>query len=309
MDLLTVLTSVSVMGVMIGLGIVTAYQVSVTRELKQGLMFIILNIAVPSIVLNGVFHTVISPRLLHQVFLVFVVSLLYNASSLLLAWTLAKKFFRESFYARKMAVVSAFGNTGFIGIPLCAAIFGPTGGLLAAVFDSALDLILFTFVVSILQAGEHFRFSHLKALINVPLAAVVAGLFFAAAGYQAPLFIRQLTSMLSGMAAPLAMLYIGLLMAPLLQNKKSLLYKEIWFPLSFRLLLMPVLVLFVIRYTYLDEMLKNIVIIQASMPTFTLVTVLFARYAKDEDAAVKTVVWSTLFSLVTIPFIVFLSAL
>ena len=69
---------------------------------------------------------------------------------------LAYLFGFRSLKARKMAILAGIGNTGFIGIPLCAQIFGPTGGLLAAIFDAGLDVVVFTLVIMFLQQGEKF---------------------------------------------------------------------------------------------------------------------------------------------------------
>ncbi|WP_236034908.1 AEC family transporter [Alkalihalobacterium elongatum] len=306
MDIYVVATSIMVMGIIIALGATLAFKVTITNEIKHVLILIILNIAVPSIILNGVFNTEVTTNLLHQVLIIFILSIFFHLAALLFAWVLSKILRFESTFAKKMTILAALGNTGFIGIPLCATIFGPIGGLLAAIFDAGLDIVLFSVVIYMLQSEKHFQFRQLKALINLPLLAIIIGLTSVITGLEPPQFIRQLTSMLSALAAPLAMLYIGMLLPPLFQKKGFIIYRQIWFPLGVRLLIIPTVTIFIMSVLPLDTLIKNIVVILSAMPTIMLATVLFAKYSNDEELAVITTVYSTLLSLLTIPIIAFI---
>lgn len=57
-------------------------------------------------------------------------------------------------------VMSMTGNTGYIGLPLCAAIFGATGTFFAALYNFGCDLFILT--VGICEVGR------VKALENSP---------------------------------------------------------------------------------------------------------------------------------------------
>ncbi|WP_280769536.1 AEC family transporter [Salipaludibacillus daqingensis] len=308
MDVTIVATSIAVMGIIIALGMFFAAKVPITVEVKKALILIILNIAVPSIILNGVFNTEVTDQLLNQAITIFAISIVFHLGALLLAWAIAKVCRFESVFAKKMTILAALGNTGFIGIPLCAAIFGPVGGLLAAIFDAGLDLILFTVVIYMLQSGNALSLRQvLKSFINIPLIAVIVGLSSAMIGFTPPEFTKQLTGHLAGLAAPLAMLYIGMLLYGLFKKTGFTVYKQIWFPLGVRLFMIPLITMFAISLTNLDDLIKNIVIILAAMPTFTLSAILFSRYTNDEETAVMTIAFSTILSLLTIPLISYLS--
>ncbi|RKL68227.1 auxin efflux carrier [Salipaludibacillus neizhouensis] len=308
MDITVVITSIAVMGIMIALGVFFAFKVVVTAEIKQTLILIVLNIAVPSVILNGVFNTEVSDKLLNQAIIIFGISIIFHLGALLLAWVFTKIFRFESVFAKKMTILAALGNTGFIGIPLCATIFGPVGGLLAAIFDAGLDIILFSVVIYMLQSGRGLNIrQQLKSLVNIPLLAVIIGLTSAFIGFQPPEIIKQLTALLSGLAAPLAMLYLGILVQGLFAKTRFTIYPQIWFPLGIRLIIIPILALLLISLTNLEDLIIHIVIILSAMPTFTLAAILFSRYTGDEETAVMTIAFSTIFSLLTIPLISYLS--
>ncbi|PTL39381.1 AEC family transporter [Alkalicoccus saliphilus] len=305
METAVVATAITVMGLMVALGVFLSYKVHITTETKQLLVVVVLNIAVPSVILNGVFNTDVSDQLLRQVGIIFGLSIIFHLGAIVFALLFAKIAGFRSTFAKRMTVLAALGNTGFIGIPLCATIFGPTGGLLAAIFDAGLDFVIFTVGLYLLQSGRSFRLKQLKSLINLPLAAVIIGISSAFLELEPPAVIRQLVELLSGLAAPLAMLYTGILLQQLLRRTGFRVYPQIWFPLTVRLLAIPALTLTILPFIPLEEMTRNVVIVLSGMPTFMLAAILFTRYTDDEDSAVMTISFSTILSMGTIPLVVY----
>ncbi|SES38863.1 AEC family transporter [Salipaludibacillus aurantiacus] len=311
MDVTLVATSVAVMGFMIAIGFFFAMKVPITAEVKNAFILIVLNIAVPAIILDGIFTTDVTDELFTDALLIFAISVVFHLAALLISWTAVKLLGFDSLFAKKMAVLAALGNAGFIGIPLSAVIFGPVGGLLAAVFNAGLDLVIFTVVIYMLQSGSGLPVRKVaKSLANMPLMAVIAGFIVALTGFSPPEFLSQLTGHLAGLAAPLSMVYIGILLHHLFLKSGLALYRLIWLPVSLRLIIFPVLIMLVLSFTPLNDSLRHLVIILAAMPTFTLSAIIFGRYLPDgsEDTAVITIAASTLLSLATIPFIAFLSS-
>ncbi|WP_052144832.1 AEC family transporter [Halalkalibacter okhensis] len=214
-----------------------------------------------------------------------------------------------SLKARQIAVLAGLGNTGFIGIPLCASIFGPMGGLLASIFDAGMSFTAFTVAVLLLQEKVKFSFANLKPLINPPVMAITFGLLFAVSGLEAPSIVKQVFSTLAGIAAPLAMLYVGLLIPSIFQKNKGvakLQTKNVALPIFLKLLMMPVITLLVMKGMPIETFMKELIIIQSAMPTLTLATVLFVRYSDGDRSGLITVVTSTALSLLTIPVVAFL---
>ncbi|WP_017727929.1 AEC family transporter [Halalkalibacterium ligniniphilum] len=307
MDIAVVITTVSVMGVIIGIGTLLTWRKPVATNTKQLLVTVIINVALPSIILNGLFTAEMTEHLLQHMFIVFLLSVAFHIAFIFIALFVARLFQFKSIFAKKMALLAALGNTGFIGIPLCATIFGPVGGLFAAIFDAGLDVVIFSLAIYLLRSGETFDFLQLKALLNIPLFAITIGMLLTITGFEAPSVLIQLTGMLSSLAAPLAMLYIGFLLPPLLRKGRSMLFPQLWFPILLKLIAIPLGAATVVPLLPLDAMIQQLVIILLAMPTFMLATLLFSKYADDETTAVITTVCSTLLSLITIPFIAFMS--
>lgn len=308
MDISIIFTSVSMMAIIIFFGILIGGKLSINFEAKQLLMTIIINIAVPAIIFNGIFNTEITDELMANMLTIFFISIALNIIGIGLGWVVAHLFGFRSLKARKIAILAGLGNTGFIGIPLCAQIFGPVGGLLAAIFDAGLDVVVFSVAIILLQQGKSFSVYNLKAIINIPIVAIIVGIVIAVIGFEPPSMIKDLAALLASLAAPLAMIYVGLLIPGFFQQKKKIPFRFVSISLVMKLLFFPIVMIVFLQALPLANELKQVAFIQVSMPTFMLATVLFARYANDEDTAVMTTVYSTLLSLLTIPLIAYLTS-
>ncbi|SFE81493.1 AEC family transporter [Alteribacillus iranensis] len=307
MDIATVALAILMMAVIIAIGSAVALQITITEEIKRIFIILIIYVVVPAMILNGIVNTEMTDQVIRQVFTIFGMSVVFNGAAVVFSLFLGKGLGIEWALAKKLSLLSALGNTGFIGIPLCLAIFGPMGGVLAAVFDAGLDVIVFSLGIYLLQSDNGFDYRQLKSLMNPPLGAIVIGMLVAINSIESPLFIQDLIAMLAGLAAPLAMFYIGFLLPSFLKEKSVFYFPQLWFPVSMKLLIIPVLTMPLVMMLPIENFLKNVFIILTAMPNFMLATPLFAMYTEEEDKAVMSTVYSTLFSLLTIPLIAFLT--
>lgn len=307
MDITSVITSISMMGIIVLLGALVGRRLSITDEAKQLLMMIIINLAVPAIIFNGIFSTEIDDALLGSIITIFCISVVVNILGIVFGLVAARLTGFKSMEAKKIAVLAGLGNSGFIGIPLCAQLFGPVGGLLAAIFDAGLDVVVFSVVIMMLQQGAGFSIRQFKSLINVPFIAIITGIIVAIIGVEPPIIIKDLAAFLSSIAAPLAMIYIGILIPDFLREKKKTPFKFISVSLVVKLIIFPLAMIAVIQLFPLDEIMKKVIFVLVAMPTIMMAPVLLSRYANDEDAGVMTTIYSTILSLITIPVIVYIS--
>ncbi len=300
------LTSMLVMGVIVGIGAIIGKKLPLTNDSRQLMIMIIVNVAMPCIILDGIFQLPIDQELLTQIFAIFAIAVLFTCIGSFLGWLGAKMMRMPDKDARQLAILSGFGNTGFIGLPLCAALFGAKGALLAAVFDAGLDFTLWTVGVMLLQEKRKLTLSSLRELVNIPMFAIVGGLLIAVIGFEPPMIVKQLTGSLSKLASPMAMIYIGMLIPILLQNKKRVALPMLGLPLTIKLVVFPLVTASLLLFLSLDLELAQVTLIQTAMPTIAVASILFARYAADEEMGAMTTVFSTLLGLATIPAVVIL---
>ncbi len=309
MEMNTLIQSILVMAAIIGIGAAIGCRQPLAADSRQLLITIIVNVAMPCIILDGVFQTPIDDRLMLQIFAIFAVSVLLNCLGILIGWLGARTLPLSAKKRRELAILSGLGNTGFIGLPLCAALFGPKGAVLAAVFDAGLDFVMWTVAVMMLQEKGTFSLKGLKAMVNIPMIAIVVGLGFAMSGLTPPEPVKQLAAALARLASPLAMLYIGMLLPLLLRSKPQVSLPLLGVPITFKLFVLPLSAALLLSVLHVDAEITRVAVVQVAMPTVAMASILFARYAADEEMGAMTTVFSTLLALLTIPAVLMVGSL
>ncbi|PIC63379.1 permease [Sporosarcina sp. P13] len=310
MQLGVVFNSITLIGMMIAIGVVLARVTPITESTKKTYTLLIVNVAMPCIILSSIFKVTIDQSMLRNMGIVLVLSLVINTVGIIIGWIFASSFSKSRGHRQEIALLSGLGNTGFIGIPLCAAILGPEGALYAAIFDAGVDIVIWTVGVMILKNSYAFSLQNLKSLINIPIIAIVVGLLCAFINYRPPEIFIDLSNQLAALASPLAMFYIGLLI--MYRGDKEDTIKSangnILWPIFSKLVVLPMAALLIISILpiQMDVMTNKVILIQAMMPSLTLASILFTKYSKDDVFGAFATIMSTLISLVTIPSLILL---
>ena len=200
------------------------------------------------------------------------------------------------------AFMLLFGNTGFIGIPVIRALYGAEAVFFAAILEMVNDVVIFTIGMMLIQmsAGAKLRFEP-KLFLNPGLIGVIVGLLLFLLDIRLPEVIGGAVEMVGDATTPLTMFLIGYQLGGL--KAKEILKDASIYVISFtKLLIVPVLALIVLRVAVGDfSLLEKVLIMSFAMPAGS-VSVIFSQQYRGETAfATKTVLLSTLFSIVTIP--------
>ncbi|MHA6258870.1 AEC family transporter [Sporosarcina sp. CAU 1771] len=306
MEITVVIQSIAIISFMIIIGAILSRSFEFNEDTRSVFISLIVNVAMPCIILSSIFNVEMDGNTFKTIMFVFCLSIVINIVGIGLGWLLSSVFYPNSNKKKEMALLSGLGNTGFIGIPLCAILFGPEGALYAAIFDAGVDFTIWTVGVFMLQKNRFFAVQTFKSMINIPLVAIAVGLIASYFHFSPPLLIKSLIDQLAALAAPLAMFYIGILVMTLQGAKVKKTGPQTLLPIFVKLLLLPALVALLIGYLQLDVLIVQTILIQTMMPTLTLASILFAKYSADEEIGAITVVLSTLLALLTIPLMVYL---
>ncbi|WP_085990942.1 AEC family transporter [Oceanobacillus senegalensis] len=307
MELSDIFQSIIMITFMIAIGAIISRTFIFNHDTQKLFITLIVNVAMPCIILSSIFHVNMEDDIFKKILIVFLLSILINLLGILIGWILARIFFKDNKVKSELAIMSGLGNTAFIGIPLCAVLFGTEGALYAAIFDAGVDFVIWTICVLLLQKDMNFSFQMFKSMINTPIIAIVAGLTLAYFNLKPPTLFIDLTDQLSVLAAPLAMFYIGVLLMNIYRRKKFHGAKPIiLLPITVKLIILPIIVALVIPIFPVDKVISQVIIVQSMMPTLHLASILFAKYSADEELGATTTVVSTIVSFSTIPLIILL---
>lgn len=204
---------------------------------------------------------------------------------------------------RTFALSSGLQNYGYTAIPVVQELW-KGGGAMAVLFvhNLGVELALWSAGVMLLSGKKELEW---RKLINGPVFAVLAGLLLVALGLDRSIggASRQAMSWLGGGAFPVALLIVGALMLDMLRVEKSSL-KVLWGGAMVRLVLAPVLILAIAKWLPLQLELKQVLVVQAAMPS-AMVPILMAKvYGGRPGVAAQVVIATTVLSLLTVPYII-----
>ncbi len=144
-----------------------------------------------------------------------------------IAVTFAAGFALSRWRGRRVANASiegldaGYSNVGFMGIPLCLLVFGPSSLPAAVIATLFTACVLFLFAIVLIEVdlqgdaslGRTMRKVLLSLVRNPLLLAPLAGLGIGLAELPLPAPIERFASLLAGAASPCALVCIGLFLA------------------------------------------------------------------------------------------------
>ena len=285
-----------------GLGALLYRGKLITREGSKALGNILIYLALPAVIINSFLVDRTPERLREMLF-----SAGMAAGLLLVSILISRLFFRKDPIA---AFAGAFSNPGFFGVPLIVASAGQSSVFYVAFFIAFLNILQWTYGVSILNGQPVRQGLTAGKLIRAPfIIAILVGLLLFLTRIQLPEVISGCLTTVASLNTPLAMLTVGIYLAQS-DLKQMIRKKSLYFVAAIRLLLIPavsILLLSLLPQSMYE--MKMALLIVAACPVGSNVAVYAQLYGKDYPYAVETVVLSTVLSLASIPLIMYLSSL
>lgn len=232
-----------------------------------------------------------------------------------LAWLIGALARRESQAVHSMqALTACFSNTGYMGIPLFIAAFGPERllpALIATVIMSAVMVGIAVVAIELLDK-EKTSLGHAladvgRALSRNPLIlASVAGLLWNLAGVAVPKPLVTFCELLGAAAGPGALFAIGLFLAgrPLAADRT-----EVAWVVGLKLVVQPMLAwLLIVLFFPLDPFWTGATLLLAALPTGALTFVVAQQYGVYVERSSQVILWSTVASLPSLSILLYLLA-
>ena len=197
----------------------------------------------------------------------------------------------------KIAVI--YSNCAFIGIPLINGVLGSEGVFYMTAYTTVFNVLFWTHGVWVMS-GDKKMGDVWKNLLTPAIVAVIIGLCFFILQIRLPDFIDKPVEMIANMNTPLAMIIAG---ANLAQGNilKSLKIKKLYFISFFKLILIPLVGITILKIMSLNFNISFTVFIALACPAGAT-TIMFAqRYEKDTYYAANIFVFTTVLSAITIP--------
>ena len=208
------------------------------------------------------------------------------------------------------ALVAAFPNTGFMGVPLLVALLGPraSGPVIVTI---AIDLMITTSLCIALsrfgQGGSGTALRHaLAGVLRNPLPwSILLGALASGVGFTLPGPVTGTISLLAGEASPVALFTIGAVLARSSMNSSGHPVLADIVPVALaKLLLHPLLVfgagwVAIAAGAALDPFAWKVLVLVACLPSASNVALLTERFGADTARVARIILISTALSFLS----------
>lgn len=267
-------------------------------ETDQRLSKVILNIALPAMIVAAVITGDTLPELSEILAVLKVAAIFYlleAAFSLVVPRLLGGTPGQQGVW--RFGLV--FGNVAFIGYPVATALFGPGALFYAVILAMPFNLLSYTLGPLMLVGAKRFRWRQLFTPCTV---AALLGLFLALTRLRPPAIVGKCLSFVGDVAVPLSLLVVGSLLAGLRVGQvfKS---PRLWCLSLLRLLVLPGALFFLLRALGTEPPLLGIAVIEMAMPVAINGSMLCLEYGGDKETMAQATLLTTAASILTIPLI------
>lgn len=302
MDFSQIINAILLLAVIIFIGfIITKFKV-LSEQGASGISNLIMKVTFPFLILVSMQKSFSEELFKNSIGLIILSVAIYAV--LIIIVTILGKY--SSLPIDKLKILQfliVFGNVSFMGFPVVSAIYEDVGIFYASCFNMIYNLLMFSYGIMILDRTS--KKLNLKKLINPGLIATIIGFIFFLTSYKLPYIIYRPLEWIGDMTIPLALLIVGYNLAGI-KIKEIIQEKIVWLYCLERLIVFPLILLFVLKLIGLNSYLLVIPVVIIATPSPLTAGVFAKTYGGDELLANKSIVLSNFLSIITVPLIIFL---
>lgn len=314
---LTVSQQVLILFVLIGIGFAITKKKIIGEKTIAELTSFILYFVTPCVIIES-FNRPFDSTMLTSLLYSFLAAIFVHVLSIFLAQFFIRDKDKNTEALLRFGVI--FSNCAFMALPLQQALLGPEGVFYGSSFIAVFNLFVWTHGYSIMKKDweknalqntikpslKEKAFFIGKTLLNPGIASVFVGLILFLTSTKIPFFVQKPIQYLAALNTPLPMIIIGFYVASL-SDFKILCDVKLLIAIFFRLIIIPLLSLLIFYLAGIKGILLSSLIISSSAPVGATLVMFSVKFNKDAKKAGAFVAFSTLLSIISMPFIVALA--
>ncbi len=291
---------VAILFVLIGIGFVSGKTNLINESGSKHLTNIVLYLVTPCVIIKSFQSVEFNSTLLRGLIITAICATLIQVISIFIC----KLIFRNKDESKRKVLqfATVFSNCGFMSLPLQEALLGAIGVFYGSVFVAIFNILVWSYGL-IDMSGNKKEFNLKKVFLNPGVLGVTIALILFFANFTLPEVILSPISYIAALNTPLPMLVIGYHLSKANIGKA---FKDGWVYLVMvlRLLVIPAASVLIMRLLGVSGEILIACTVAASAPTAATTTMFANKFNRDVELSVNLVSCTTLFSIVTMPFII-----
>ena len=290
--------------IMIFMGFIIVKARLLKAEDSKILSVIVLYLVIPCVIINA-FQVDYTPQTVKGLLIALAGSVMTQVILLIVVSILGRVF-----HLNEVEVASIYySNSGNLIVPIVTFILGKEWVLYGCVFMSVQLVFIWTHCKKIISRESVYDWR--KIVLNINMISIAIGIVLFLTRIHLPAIINNTLSAVGSMIGPASMIVTGMLFAGM-DFKQIFANKRVYFVSFFRLIIVPVIALFLIKCSQLSTFSSNgnklmlIVFLAIITPSASTVTQMCQVYGNDSQYASAINVVTTLLAIVTMPLMVML---
>lgn len=301
MGLAAVYSKIAVLFILLISGYLLAKLKVITNQMVDNFTKFILNIATPSLIINGMMISRTQEKLKEGIILVIMSFCIYGLS-LILAKTISSVMNLKDPKKGICEYALMFSNVAFMGFPVIETIFGKQAIFYGAMYNIPFNILAYTVGISLVSAKGSDHKINFKSFIRPGSAAAIIGFIIFALGVPVPGVLKEALAIIGSTTTPISMLMIGAMLSsvPIIEMFNDW---QIYVVSVVRVLIIPLLIFIVLKFILqIDSlMLIGVPVIISGMPVAANTAIMTQEYGKEPEIASQCIFTSTLMSIISIP--------
>ena len=289
---------------MIFMGFLIVKAKLLNSEDSKILSIIVLYLIIPCVIINA-FQVDYTPQTVKGLLIALAGSVMTQVILLIVVSILGRVF-----HLNEVEVASIYySNSGNLIVPIVTFILGKEWVLYGCVFMSVQLVFIWTHCKKIISRESTYDWR--KIVLNINMISIAIGIILFLTRIHLPAIINNTLSAVGSMIGPASMIVTGMLFAGM-NFKQIFANKRVYFVSFFRLIIVPVIALFLIKCSQLSTFSSNgnklmmIVFLAIITPSASTVTQMCQVYGNDSQYASAINVVTTLLAIITMPLMVML---
>lgn len=299
----TVSVQVGIMFLLMAVGFICYKIGMISNQTGEQLSEILLMVVIPAVIIDA-FQIEFNKQMAKGLAISFFLAVIAHFVGIFIAKIFISK--KNKNY-KVQRITSIYGNAGFMGIPLISAILPENGVFYASTFIAVLNIFIWTHGIMLMD-GKVKAKEALKALKSPPIISILIGIPLFLASIKLPQIIGSTISYIANLNTALAMFVTGIYIAK--TNLLNAFADKKIYKISFlKLILQPLVMIIIFMFLNVSNEYKTIMIaniIATGCPTATATLLLANRYKASPEYASKIIATTTLYSVITLPVIIFI---
>lgn len=277
------------------LGLLLSRRGMITEQGSRDLSNVLLYAVIPCVILRS-YMSEFSMEKLRAMGLSALIAVIAFAASIAVAYlTCGTRHRIENFAV-------AFGNAGFIGIPLVTAVFGPEAAFYVVSFSTFANLLQWTYGIVIIS-GKKETMNLRMVFVNPVFISMVIGIALFVLQPTLPTVVTGTIGYIADGNTVLAMIILGYYLSKV-QLRGLFADVRLYLFSALRLLVVPaVTILVFLPFPFARGEITLITLIAAATPIASSTAIFAQKFDQDYRRAVSYVCLSTILSVATLPLV------